>query len=175
MYLSVLFGLLKKIPYQLWLLVGVLLTFWLYGVWQYQQGQKDVQDKWDESRKLGQAIVEDLKLRANAVITVVEHRVTTETKVIRERGDVIIKEVPIYIPADTPDLPGGFRLLHDAAATSTLPERSRLPSAEAVRVEDVTVTLTQNYGQCNEWRTQLLGWQEWYRELSLAWQIDQHK
>lgn len=175
MYLSVLFGLLKKIPYQLWLLVGVLLTFWLYGVWQYQQGQKDVQAKWDESRKLGQAIVEDLKLRANAVVTVIEHRVTTETKVIREAGDVIVKEVPIYIPADTPDLPSGFRLLHDAAATSRIPDSSQLPQAASVRVADAAVTITQNYSRCNEWRVQLLGWQDWYEEQFRVWQSAQHK
>lgn len=175
MWVKVLFGLLKKIPWQLWLLSGVLFTFWLYGVWQFERGQKDVQVKWDESRKLGQAIVEDLKLRANAIVTVIEHRVETETKYIKGNADVIIKEVPVYIPVGTPDLPVGFRVLHDAAATARTPETFTFPDDATIRVADAAVTITHNYSQCLQWRSQLLGWQEFYEELSRSWQIAQRK
>lgn len=174
MWAKALVGLLKKIPYQLYLLVGVLLSFWLYGVWQYQQGQKSVQDQWDESRKLGQAIVKDLELRANAVVSIIEHQVTTETRVIHEKADVIIREIPRYIPVDTPDLPGGFRLLHDAAASSKVPSEADLPG-QPVGVAEVTRTVTLNYSTCLQWKAELDGWDLWHQEQSLAWQTAQHK
>lgn len=174
MWVNVLLGLLKKIPYQLWLLVGVLLSFWLYGVYQYERGQKHVQDQWDESRKLGQAIVEDLKLRANAVVTIIEERVVTETKVIHEKADTIIKEIPVYIPVDTPDLPGGFRLLHDAAATSRLPNETTT-SGSPVPVADAARTITLNYESFHLCRSSLRAWEDWYQEQLLVWQTAQHK
>lgn len=164
-----LLGLLKKIPYQLWLLVGVIFTFWLYGVWQFEKGQKDIQDQWDESRKLGQAIVEDLKLRANAVVTVTEHRVETEVRYIKGTTDVIVKEIPVYIPASTPDLPGGFRVLHDAASASRVPSQAELPGLP-VSVATATETITLNYATCNQWRKELDGWEYWYQEQFLVWQ-----
>lgn len=164
-----LLGLLKKIPWQLWLLSGVLFTFWLYGVWQFERGQKDTQDKWDESRKLGQAIVEDLRLRANAVVTVIEHRVETETRLIKEKGDVIVEKIPVYIPASTPDLPGGFRVLHDAASASRVPTEAELPGLP-VSVAATTKTIVENYATCHTWQSQVQGWEDWYQEQFLVWQ-----
>lgn len=171
---SIFSKLLKKIPYQLWLLVGVILTFWMYGSWQFKQGQKEVQDQWDESRKLGQAIVEDLKLKASKVVTVIEEVVVTETKVIRERGDVIIKEIPIYIPADTPDLPSGFRVLHDAASDPRTPTEAFLPGSP-VSVEAATETIVDNYATCYQWKAQLDGLEDWYKELTLVWPPAQYR
>lgn len=170
-----LISLAKKIPWQLWLLAGVILLFWLWGNFQYSQGAKKVQGDWNAAVERGKVIVKDLKEKASQINTVVETKVVTETKVIREKGDTIVKEIPIYIPADTVDLPGGFRLLHDAAARSELPDRTRLLEAAPVRVEDATTIITENYTQCLIWRTQVLGWQEWYQEQSLAWQTAQDK
>lgn len=171
---GILLSLIKKIPYQLWLLVGVLFSFWLYGAWQFDRGQRDIQKNWDASVIRGKAIVADLELRANTTTYVIEERIITETKVLREKADTIIKEIPIYIPNDSPDLPGGFRLLHDAAARSELPRQADLPG-QPVSVADATRTITLNYATCLQWRKELDGWDRWHQEQSLVWQTVQHK
>jgi hypothetical protein len=58
-------------------------------------------------------------------------------------------------------LPGGFRLLHDAAATNTLPDSAKLPDASPVSVADATTTVAGNYKTCNEVREQLVSLQDW--------------
>lgn len=86
--------------------------------------------------------------------------VATETKVeviryrdriqyIKGEARVIEKQVPIYIPAGTPDLPGGFRLLHDAAAQGrAVTGDASGHEAAAVAVEDAARTVAENYANC---------------------------
>lgn len=168
------FLLLKKIPYQLWLLIGGLAALYLTGLWLYESGQQSVQAKWDASVERGRSIVEDLELRANTVTTVVEEKIVKEIEIVYRNGATIVKEVPKYIPVDTPDLPAGFRVLHDAAARSQVPTETNLPG-EPVSVRDATTTITVNYQTCLVWKRQLDGWEHWYEEQSLAWQTAVHK
>lgn len=173
--ITAILALIKKIPWQLWLLSGVIFSFWWYGQWQFGRGQKLIQKEWEASIERGRKIVADLTEKSNKINTVVETKYVDQVKVIREKGKTVVKEIPVYIPASTPDLPGGFRLLHDAAATSTLPYRSRISDAKSVRVEDATTIIVENYTECHQWREQVLGWQGWYQEQSLAWQTAQRK
>lgn len=78
--------------------------------------------------------------------------------------ETIIKEVPVYVPASTSDLPGGFRVLHDAAATGGVPDSSRIPDAAAVPAQDFANTFVLNYGICRDTAIRLRGMQEWVRE-----------
>jgi hypothetical protein len=75
----------------------------------------------------------------------------------------IIREVPKYVPSDLPMLPGGFRVLHDAAATGrALPEdgdSSRVDAA-AVSPQDVAGTVTDNYASCRADQERLRALQE---------------
>jgi hypothetical protein len=75
--------------------------------------------------------------------------------------ETITKEVPIYVPSTAADLPGGFRLLHDAAATGSIPDAARIPDAAAVAAQDVASTVAQNYGACRKDQLMLKGLQEW--------------
>lgn len=167
--------LIKKIPWQLWLLAGVLLSFWLYGKWQFEQGQQDVQDRWNISIEEGKKLLKELEGKTGKVNTVIETKYVDRIKVVHEKAKTIIKEIPVYIPVDSPDLPSGFRVLHDAAAASEVPDRSRITTAATVPVATATETIVTNYETCHQWREQVLGWQEWYREQSLVWQTAQYK
>lgn len=166
---------LKKIPYQLWLLIGALLSFWLYGRWQFEQGQQDVQERWNISIEEGKKLLKELEGKIGKVNTVIETKYVDRIKVVHEKAKTIIKEIPVYIPVDSPDLPSGFRVLHDAAAASEVPDRSRITTAATVPVATATETIVTNYETCHQWREQVLGWQEWYREQSLVWQTAQYK
>ena len=167
--------LIKKIPWQLWLRAGVLLSVWLYGRWQFEQGQQDVQDRWNISIEEGKKLLKELEGKTGKVNTVIETKYVDRIKVVHEKAKTIIKEIPVYIPVDSPDLPSGFRVLHDAAAASEVPDRSRITTAATVPVATATETIVTNYETCHQWREQVLGWQEWYREQSLVWQTAQYK
>lgn len=173
--ITIFLSLIKKIPWQLWLLSGVMISFWLYGSWQFNRGQQENQNRWNIAIERGKVIVEALKKQTGKVNTVVETKYVDRVKVIREKAKIITKEIPIYIPVDSPDLPGGFRLLHDAATNSTVPDSSLIPDAAPVSVATATETIVTNYETCQIWRSQLIGWQEWYQEQALVWQTAQHK
>jgi hypothetical protein len=97
------------------------------------------------------------KIETKYVKVLVHDGVVTET---------IVKEVPVYVPASTPDLPGGFRVLHDASAAGVIPDPAAIADAAPVPVADAAKTIAQNYGSCRQVIHQLEGLQEWVREQS---------
>ena len=153
-----------KIPWQVLACAG------LVGVWtascfySYFQGKHHVQKEWDASVERGKTLVEDLKKKQVVVTTKVETVYVDRVKVVKEKGDVIIKQIPIYIPKDTPDLPGGFRVLHDAAATNSIPDPSNSANAKAVSIADATETVSRNYEAYHKVSLQLVGLQDWVCE-----------
>lgn len=155
-----------KIPWQVFACAGLGLLLAGFGYWCYDLGQDHKQADWDASIERGRKAVEELKKKQVVITTRVETVYLDKVKVIREKGRDIVKQVPIYIPADSCDLPGGFRLLHDAAATNTLPDSSKLSDAASVSVADATTTIGENYATCQEWREQLVNLQEWVHEQS---------
>lgn len=82
---------------------------------------------------------------------------------VKGKTNEIVKEVPVYIPADIM-LPGGFRLLHDAAVRGELSAAASLADARPVDAQTVARTIVENYGTCHEVREQLISLQEWVRE-----------
>lgn len=137
------FLLLKKIPREIWYLLGIVILGWYI----YHLGQANVQAKWDASREAGKAIVSRLKQQSTIIIRSVETIHLVQTKVIKEKGDTVVKLIPQYLPADS-NLPGNFRLLHDAAATGNSPEAPS-ESAEPVPIRTVASTVFGNYTTCH--------------------------
>ena len=84
-------------------------------------------------------------------------------KVVAGRTRVIIKEIPVYVPADTPDLPAGFRVVHDSAAQGVIPDPARIADAAPVPVQDAAETIVTNYGTCHETAEQVIALQDWIR------------
>lgn len=162
----------KKIPWQVYACTGALFFCWLYGNYRANL----IQEEWKASVKRGKIIVAELKEGQGKITTKIEIRTIEKIKTIYQKGETIEKEIPVFIPSYNELLPGGFRLLHDAAATNTIPDSSLIPFAAPPAIGDVAGTVTSNYTKCHAIREVALQWQEWYQEqlqLSLSAQQKQ--
>lgn len=128
------------------------------------KGADHVQALWDNAttRAAGR-IVRVQALQAEASVQVVTQYIDRVQTVYRT-GQTITKEVPVYVPATTPDLPGGFRLLHDAAATGTALDASGGANAPPVSAQDAAATVAENYTSCRATAEQLKALQQWELE-----------
>lgn len=151
----------KKIPRQVWFCLGIILLLGCSHWYAFHRGEAKVQDRWDLAIERGKELVKGLKEKQGAIETQVVIKYVDRVKVIHEKAKTIEKLVPIYIPADTPDLPAGFRVLHDAAATNTVPEPTSGIGAFPVAVKDVATTLNFNYELCHDEREKLASLWEW--------------
>ena len=96
---------------------------------------------------------------------------TLQAAAIREKGDTIIKEVPVYVPVQADaacSINRGFVRLHDAAAAGELPEPARDTDAAAagIALSAVAGTVAANYQSCHENAEQLRALQAWVREMA---------
>ncbi len=166
---GVVWGGLKKIPLTAWAVAGGLFLFWGYGHLQYRAGQENTQQKWDQSVKRGKTIVAQLKKEQGKVTIKYQTQYVDRVKVIHEKGKVIRDLIPTYIAADSCDLPPGFRLLHDAAASNSIPGAPEGTNAAAVPVRVATKTITDNYESCHEVSERLVNLQGWVLEQRQAY------
>ena len=150
-------------PIGRWLMVAALIAA-SYGA-AYVKGRSDGYDKRDA---IAQAMLaeQDLlsaKLAANrAKITeriVIEYR--DKVRVVREKGEEVIREVERLVPMGSCDLPGGWRVLHDAAAEGRFPESSERIAAAPVSAQDAARTVASNYATCRETAERLTSLQDW--------------
>ncbi len=93
-------------------------------------------------------------------------------QVVRARAETIIKEVPVYVPAQADAdcvINRGFVRLHDAAAAGDpgLPDPAGDPDAApaGVALSTVAETVADNYGTCHQVREQLIALQGWARAM----------
>lgn len=108
--------------------------------------------------------------QAQATVKVVTQYVD-RVRVVREKGDTIIKEVPVYVPVQADaacTINRGFVRLHDAAAAGDLPEPARDADAAAagIALSAVAGTLAANYQTCHENAEQLRALQAWVSEMA---------
>lgn len=132
--------------------------------WCYHKGSQNVQESWDRSileadLKLAKNLVERGNITSRVVTKYVDRIVT-----IAGNTKIITKEIPKYVPIDTCSLPSGFRVLHDAAVTGSVPDPAGILNAAPVTAQDVTGTIIDNYTSCLLNREQLLSLQEWVRQ-----------
>lgn len=169
-FLKPFWNVLKSIPWRAWVgfvafLVGVLLVF-AYGNYREDKGASRVQGYWDAST----AQYEDALRKEKERQSKVEIQTVTEyvyrDREIRVKGDTIIQKVPVYVPVDSPDLPGGWRLLHDAAARNVLPEAPGSVQAFPVSAQDAARTVVSNYTSCHAELEKLNGLWNWANGVS---------
>jgi hypothetical protein len=91
-----------------------------------------------------------------------------KTKVIKETGDVIVKNVPVYVTKESDNaciIPNGFVSLHDSAAKNKIPNSTSgiNDQASGIKLSEVTTTVVGNYNQYNSIKQQLESLQEWIR------------
>jgi hypothetical protein len=146
-------------------IIGVILTaggiFISGGIWTQREFLEAVEKQKQEIARLEKA--------SGEITTKVEKVYIERTKVIKEKGDVIIEKVPEYISKDADakcDVPNGFVVLHNSAVKNEVPNTPREFNEKSSGVELSTVgkTVAGNYTTCNEVREQLRSLQDWVKE-----------
>ncbi len=144
-------------------ILGIIAAIFAAGWWKGNQSATADFEALVNAQKAQIAQLEiDAQKETIRVVTKYIDRVQT----VYVQGETIIKEVPIYVPSDTPDLPAGFRVLHDAAASGELPDPSRIADAAPVPAQDAARTVIGNYTTCRATAEQLIALQDWISGVS---------
>ncbi|GAB1382138.1 hypothetical protein MASR1M50_04570 [Burkholderiales bacterium] len=158
------------IPWPYRLLALVLLAVALIG-FGWIKGAGHVQAQWDAAAQQQALQTSATRLRqAEATVKVVTEYVD-RVRVVREKGDTIIKEVLVYVPVEADaacTINRGFVRLHDAAAAGELPKPAGDANAPAagLALSAVAGTVAGNYQSCHENAEQLRALQAWVREMA---------
>jgi hypothetical protein len=134
----------------------------------YNRGAAGVRAEWQDEKDRQAIAVANVKTeQAEAVVQVVT-RYVDRIKIVREKGETIIKEVPVYVPSDACDMPGGFRLLHDAAARGEPADPAGIHEAAPVAAQDVAGVVAENYKACRENAEHLTALQDAWQKVEEA-------
>lgn len=132
-----------------------------YGAARYAEGEADVQAQWDKQKRADADAAAKLQAEANRVSTKIVTQYVDRVRVVREKSNAIVRQVPVFVPPGLPDLPGGFRLLHDAAAANEpLPSGASVFDAAPVPAQTVAATVADNYGTDHETAERLISLQD---------------
>ena len=154
-------------PYRLLALIALAIALLGFG---WVKGAAHVQAQWDAAiQQQSLQVAARRQKQAEATVKVVTQYVD-RVRVVREKGDTLIKEVPVYVPveADTAcTIHRGFVRLHDAAAAGELPGPAGDTDAAAagIALSDVAGTVAANYQTCHENAEQLRALQAWVRDV----------
>lgn len=155
---------LKRVPAWVYIALFILAGLFFFGRYMKEQGREEVRDEWNASIERGKKEVERIKQQSERITVKVETKYVDRIKEIRVKGDTIVKQVPVYIPSGLPDLPPGWRLLHDHAAAGTVPGSSETANGAPVAPETAAAAVADNYATCLANAEQLIGLQEWVNE-----------
>lgn len=142
-----------------WLLYICLIgSLWLgYHTWAEHQreiGRTEMRDQYAAQAKK----TDDKRAAVSSPIAEQHAKAVVQIRTIYK---TITKEVPVYVPSDSCPLPGGFRVLHDAAANGEIPDPASIPDAAIVPAQDAAATVAENYGTCRETAQRLTDLQAW--------------
>ena len=151
-----------KLPAEL---IGVILLV----VGSYFYGGYGVEMSWRDRVKELEAKVKVAEEKSQQVNTVIETKVVTKIKVVKENVYVnreIIKEVAGKQLDSSCSLPNSTVSLHDSASRNEVAGRATATDGtpSKVKASELLDTVVQNYGACHENAAKLEAWQEWYRE-----------
>ncbi|MFW9616617.1 hypothetical protein [Aquabacterium sp.] len=153
-------------PYRLLALAVIGIALFGFG---WLKGANHIQAQWDAATAAQQQAKAQLQSQqAEASVQVVTQYVD-RIQVVREKGDTLIQEVPVYVPVQADaacTVHRGFVGLHDAAAAGELPEPTRDADApaEGLALSAVAATVVTNYQTCHENAEQLKALQDWIRQ-----------
>ncbi len=135
--------------------------------WGYTRGAGSVQDRWD-AEVSRQAVTVAVVRQKQAEVT---ERVVTQyvdrVRTVREAGETVIREVPVYVPTQCDAdgrLPAGWRVQHDAAAAGSPADPAGFADAAPVAPDTAAETVARNYLACRLNAEQLIALQAWVRE-----------
>lgn len=163
-------ALLKLVPASVWMGIAAglvaMAALWAVDHNGYQRGAAAVQVKWDQERVAYAEALQKEKDRQATVVekVVVEYR--DRVKVIKEKGDEIVKAVPFFVRTSCA-LPGGWRVLHDSAASGDLPDDPDGAIAAAEPAESIAAieTVAANYSACRADQARLTALQQLVKGL----------
>lgn len=150
--------LLKAIP---WLLAVALIGF---TGWHLRAKQAAYEAQEAELKQLRIDLSEQKQLTA-AADSVMSARVESAARIQTVTKEVI-REVPVRVPAGTPDLPGGWRVLHDAAVSGEVPAAPGGADEAPVPAAAAAETVVENYGSCRDTADRLDKLQQWIKEVT---------
>jgi hypothetical protein len=153
-------------PYRLLALAALGIAVFGFG---WLKGASHVQAQWDATSAAQlQAQAQAQTRQAQAIVQVVTQYVD-RIQVVREKGDTLIQEVPVYVPVQADaacTVHRGFVSLHDAASAGELHAAPGDPDApaEGLALSAVAATVVTNYQTCHENAEQLKALQDWIRQ-----------
>lgn len=153
-------------------LAVVLMAALIYGAGWFE-GAAHIQSQRDAEHQAAALVAaKQAERQAQAVAKVVTEYVD-KIKVVHDKGATIIKEVPVYVPANADadcDIRFGFVRLHDAAATNTIPGPPGAADAApaGIALSTVAETVAANYQRCHENAEQIIAWQQWAMAMGAA-------
>jgi len=106
-----------------YLIAALAIVAGLYFV--YNNGQQNVQDKWDAEKILVAAQIKALNEKAALITTIEVTKYVDRVKTVKVKGDTITQYVDRFITVESDAkcvIPKNFILLHDAAVTNTVPD-----------------------------------------------------
>ena len=150
-----------------WLLYGALVAALVLGYFAWADHIGDVREAKVRAEYQKQADTAD-KARAAVAAPIALKQAAAQARIVTVT-ETIIKEVPTYVKTTDCAMPGGFRVLHDAAAAADgeLPDPARVADAAPVAAQDVATSVADNYGTCLANATRLSGLQDWVRAQAM--------
>ncbi|QBC44477.1 hypothetical protein [Iodobacter fluviatilis] len=150
-------------------LLGLALLFGFFALgmatgWHYGAGR--VQSQWDLAIADAEKTVNKAQLN-NAVATVqVVTKYVDKVRIVREQGQTIIKEVPIYVTQENDAaavINNGFVSVWNAANSGNPPDAPRAADAQTsgVKLSEVAEQHSIEAGYCREVEQQLTALQGW--------------
>jgi hypothetical protein len=138
----------------------------VFGV--YMEGGISNQEKWEAKVAEAKLEMAQKETASAEVTTKVVTKYVTKIQIVKEKGDVIIKEVPKYITKESDakcPIPNAFVVLHDSASKNEVPDTARLADegTSATKLSTVTETVVGNYSICHQNAEQLKSLQEWIK------------
>lgn len=106
-----------------------------------------VKADWNAEHVAMQKAIDIERARQAEVVTKTVTVYRDRIRIQKEQADVIEREVEKLIPAGACELPAGFRVLHDAAATGAVPDdpARAADAADPVEVVAAARTIAENY------------------------------
>ncbi len=145
-----------------WLLLAGLVLALTAGYFAWSDHIGDVREAKVRAEYAAQVVKVDA--RREAVAAPIAAKQEAAQIKIRTVFKTIIKEVPVYVKSTDCPMPGGFRVLHDAAANGAVPDPAAVADAAPAPTTDVAATVADNYGIYFETAERLSGLQQWVKD-----------
>lgn len=149
-------GFLSKLPWWVWAALATVLAFWYWGHHQFNAGV-------ESTKREFAAVQAGVVTLQTQITTQIETEYVDRVHTVYETGKTIIKEVPVFIPADSV-IGGGWRVLYDSAVQGVIPDPAAIADASPVPLRDAATTAVSNLTTCRAEIVKLEGLQQWIRQ-----------